>query len=166
MILVALTIGTSRAWVNHVVPSTFFRNVTPSRLITFRTASWHSRQSIYPSLGSNAYSTSSSLNAKPKRGSIVETYQTVSVSCAKCRQRLFRYKKKNGTKSNLIKCYIERIAEDSCKILQTQEESGIALEEYKDWICPNCQTEFARSATIKGLPALKLVGGKARMTKK
>jgi hypothetical protein len=171
MILVALTLGTSRAWVNHVVPSTFFWNVTRSRLITFRTAGWHSRkyylrQPIDPRLGSNDYSTSSSLNARPKRGSIVETYQTVSVSCAKCRQRLFRYKKKNGTKSNLIKCYIERIAEDSCKILQTQEESGIALQDYEDWMCPNCQTQFARSATIKGLPALKLVGGKARMTKK
>ena len=112
------------------------------------------------------FSSTIALNAKPKRGSVVETYQTVSVSCAKCNQRLFRYKKKNGTKSNLVKCYIERIAEDSCGVLQAQVDSGIAMEEYTDWKCPNCETTFARSATIKGLPALKLVGGKVRMTKK
>merc|ERR1719253_2359993 len=58
------------------------------------------------------------LLAKPqKAGSAVDNYQTVSVNCNKCRLRLFRYKKKNGTKSNLIKCYIERICEDSAGIL-------------------------------------------------
>mmetsp|Transcript_48568 Transcript_48568/g.117484 ORF Transcript_48568/g.117484 Transcript_48568/m.117484 type:complete len:189 (-) Transcript_48568:451-1017(-) len=114
------------------------------------------------------YSTSSlvSMNAKPKRGSIVDTYQTVSVNCSKCGQKLFRYKKKNGTKSNLVKCYVERIAEDSSGILEKQQESGISQQDYKDWSCPKCQTTFARSATVKGLPALKLVGGKIRMTKK
>ena len=112
------------------------------------------------------YSSSSSLTAKPKRGNIVDTYQTVSVNCSKCRERLFRYKKKNGTKSNLIKCYIERIAEDSFGVIQRQRDSGISHEDYIDWKCPNCQSQFARSATIKGMPALKLVGGKIRMTKK
>lgn len=114
----------------------------------------------------NYFHSSSSLTAKPKRGSIVDTYQTVSVNCSKCRERLFRYKKKNGTKSNLIKCYIERIAEDSCGVIQKQKDSGISQEDYIDWKCPSCQSQFARSATIKGLPALKLVGGKVRMTKK
>ena len=42
------------------------------------------------------------LLARPKSGSVVELYQTVSVNCNSCRNRLFRYKKKNGTKSNLI----------------------------------------------------------------
>jgi DNA-directed RNA polymerase subunit RPC12/RpoP len=106
------------------------------------------------------------LNAKPKRGNVVDTYQTVSINCTKCRQRLFRYKKKNGTKSNLIKCFVERIIEDSCGVLQKQEGSGIPQSEYTEWRCPNCESQFARSATIKGLPALKLVGGKVRMTKK
>ncbi|KAL7462295.1 hypothetical protein ACHAXS_002678 [Conticribra weissflogii] len=49
------------------------------------------------------------LFAAPKRGNVVNTYQTVSVNCSSCKHRLFRYKKKNGTKSNLIKCYVERI---------------------------------------------------------
>lgn len=115
----------------------------------------------------HCYSSSTTkLMAKPKRGNVIDSYQTVSVNCSKCQQRLFRYKKKNGTKSNLIKCYVERIAEDSCGVLQKQIESGITHENYIDWKCPNCESQFARSANIKGLPALKLVGGKVRMTKK
>jgi hypothetical protein len=101
-----------------------------------------------------------SLGAKPKQGNVVESYQTVSVNCAKCRERLFRYKKKNGTKSNLIKCFVERIAEDSANVLKDQGEDA------DTFTCPSCETQFARAAMIKGLPALKLVGGKTRMTKK
>lgn len=114
---------------------------------------------------------STSLLAKPKRGAIVDSYRTVSVICAnpKCQERLFRYKKKNGTKSNLIKCYVERISEDSAGVLSKAREDigedkelpmGYAFE------CPNCKTQFARSAQIHGLPALKMVGGKVKMTKK
>ena len=103
------------------------------------------------------------LPAKPKRGSIVDTYQTVSVNCAKCSERLFRYKKKNGTKSNLIKCYVERIAEDCAGILSNAPEDPAADYE---WKCPSCETQFARTAMIHGRPALKMVGGKIRMTKK
>jgi hypothetical protein len=98
--------------------------------------------------------------AKPKRGSVVDSYQTVSVNCAKCGERLFRYKKKNGTKSNLVKCFVERISEDCAGVLR---DHGTSADPYS---CPSCQTEFARSAIIRGLPALKLVGGKIRMTKK
>lgn len=106
-----------------------------------------------------------SLHAKPKQGSAVDSYQTVSVNCAKCQERLFRYKKKNGTKSNLVKCYIERIAEDSAGLLAQQETLGISAEEFS-WECPSCQTQFARPSLIHGRPALKMVGGKVRMTKK
>lgn len=107
----------------------------------------------------NSYSTTTStlLSAKPKRGTVVDSYQTVSVICANCQTRLFRYKKKNGTKSNLIKCYVERIVEDAYNILQQGND------EYQ---CPQCETNFARATVIRGLPALKLVGGKTRMTKK
>lgn len=113
------------------------------------------------------YTTSptTSLTAKPKSGSVVESYQTVGVNCSKCAQRLFRYKKKNGTKSNLVKCYVERIVEDSAGVLALQESSGLSPEEFS-WTCPGCQTQFARSAQIHGRPALKIVGGKVRMTKK
>lgn len=105
------------------------------------------------------------LPAQPKRGGIVESYQTVSVNCAKCGFRLFRYKKKNGTKSNLIKCFVERIAEDCGNILPAAGESiGDAAD--TEYACPSCNTPFARPTLIRGLPALKLVGGKTRMTKK
>jgi hypothetical protein len=115
-----------------------------------------------------------SLSAKPKRGSVVESYQTVSVNCSKCRERLFRYKKKNGTKSNLVKCFVERISEDSAGVLEkaSSEIADADGELPKDlpqdyiWECPKCRTQFARSAMIKGLPALKMVGGKIKMTKK
>lgn len=104
--------------------------------------------------------------AKPKRGHVVDSYQTVTVSCNKCRLKLFRYKKKNGTKSNLIKMYVERIADDTASVLRDQYGNKGTATEPCDLTCPNCQTRFARSTTIKGLPALKLVGGKVLMTKK
>ena len=105
--------------------------------------------------------------AKPKSGTIVDSYRTVSVNCSKCRTQLFRYKKKNGTKSNLVKCYIERIADDSVGLLKAynQNSESSTLEDYQGWNCPTCNTNFARGRTIHGRPALKLVGGKIRMTK-
>jgi hypothetical protein len=172
------------------------------------------------------------LLAKPKKaGSTVDSYQTVSVNCSKCQQQLFRYKKKNGTKSNLVKCYVERICEDSAGVLalaaskqQKQTVSSVSSStspdsdtnennttkkdrkrkrkqnptknlinsdngndkaattpEHKEpnvvtiptqldpeysWECPSCHTQFARSSLIHGRPALKMVGGKIRMTKK
>ena len=102
--------------------------------------------------------------AAPKKGTIVDTYQTVSVTCSKCRTRLFRYKKKNGTKSNLIKCYIERICDDPEGLLDQLEKNPNG-DSHK-WDCPNCQTSFARTSMIHGRPALKLIGGKVRMMKK
>ena len=121
------------------------------------------------------YSSSTSLEqAKPKSGNIVESYQTVSVNCAKCGTKLFRYKKKNGTKSNLVKLYIERITEDYHGLLLLTEAEDTKHDDNNqstrtidnNWECPNCQTSFARPAVIHGRPALKLVGGKTRMTKK
>ncbi len=114
------------------------------------------------------------LLAKPKSGSVVDSYQTVAVNCNSCRHRLFRYKKKNGTKSNLIKCYVERIVhsqeESDDSETDTLEQQLSKFEELSandhKWSCPKCGTNFARSALIHGRPALKLVGGKTRMTKK
>jgi hypothetical protein len=152
---------------------------------------------VVPRSNSSGYSTTISTaaaapttvlhHAKPiKQGSIVDNYQTVSVNCNKCGTRLFRYKKKNGTNSNLVKMYVERIRDDcqgilKKQLLQQQQQQGIIIGSGSDsdtkkavmtldptatWECPNCQTNFARSATIHGRPALKLVGGKVRMTKK
>lgn len=112
------------------------------------------------------FHSSTQTNAAPKRGSIVDSYQTVSVNCNSCRQRLFKYKKKNGTKSNLIKCYVERIVEANDESLQQDVDNFTNLHEDHRWCCPNCGVNFARCAMIRGLPALKLVGGKTRMTKK
>jgi len=100
------------------------------------------------------------LFAQPKRGNVVDSYATVTVQCSTCGERLFRYKKKNGTKSQLVKCFRERIVEDSAGVLNDQGP------ETATYVCPSCQTVFARSAIIRGLPALKLVGGKTRMTKR
>ncbi len=121
------------------------------------------------------HSSNIQLFAKPKSGSVVDSYQTVSVNCNSCRHRLFRYKKKNGTKSNLIKCYVQRIVHNQEKSgnseADTLEQQLSKFEELSanndhQWSCPKCGTKFARSALIHGRPALKLVGGKTRMTKK
>ena len=67
---------------------------------------------------------------------------------------------KNGTKSNLIKCYVERISEDCVDVVKNKKEDSL------DWICPTCETRFGKDALIHGRPAIKLVGGKTQMTKK
>ena len=81
-------------------------------------------------------------------------------------------------KSNLIKCYVERICEDSAGLLASraaQAEAGAegaadagagGADAGGEWQCPGCQATFARNALIHGRPALKLVGGKVRMAKK
>ncbi|TAP37137.1 hypothetical protein EYR97_06505 [Alteromonas sp. KUL42] len=69
--------------------------------------------------------------------------KTVQIFCAKCRCKLFKYRK--GGKGALVKCFIERLVED----YTTQEG-----------VCPSCQSQFARSAIIRGVPALKIIGGK------
>ena len=104
----------------------------------------------------SARATAARLLAVPSRK--FENFQTMSVVCTKCRRPLFRYKKKNGLKSNLVKCYVERITEDPHSILTTQE-GATELQ------CPNCGSTFARPALIHGRPALKMAGGKVRMTK-
>ena len=90
-------------------------------------------------------------------------YQTVSVACAKCDELLFRYKKKNGLKSNLVKCYIERIVDDPHDLLPGRDEWEAA--DGRELCCPACGSRFCRDARIHGRPALKMAGGKIRMRK-
>ena len=97
------------------------------------------------------------LAAPRKKG--IDQYQTVTVACSKCDTSLFKYKKKNGLKSNLIKCYVERIVKDEHDLLLLARESGEEMQ------CPKCGSNFARDALIHGRPALKMVGGKVRMRK-
>ena len=84
--------------------------------------------------------------AAPRRGAAVDSYQTVSVLCSKCSMRLFKYKKKNGLKSNLVKCYVERICEDSAGVLAVRAETGV--DDASEWLCPKCGSGFARTALI------------------
>ena len=81
----------------------------------------------------------------------------------RCNETLFRYKKKNGLKSNLVKCYVERIVADEHGLLEARErrQDGTMPELQ----CPSCGSNFARDALIHGRPALKMVGGKVRMRK-
>jgi len=71
--------------------------------------------------------------------------KTVDIYCANCRTKLFKYRK--GGKGALVKCFIERIVTDHT------EQQGV---------CPGCQQEFARATIIRGVPALKIIGGKVR----
>jgi hypothetical protein len=41
-----------------------------------------------------------------------DSYRTVHIECNKCNTLLFKYKKKNGTKSKLVKIYTSRIIFD------------------------------------------------------
>ncbi len=157
-----------------------FKHGSISQTTTAVTTTYHTHSSppnySYPHI-CRSYHTSTELNmGKPKSGNIVDSYQTVSVNCKKCKTRLFRYKKKNGTKSNLVKCYVERISEDCVGLIAEKKKKNDESNENEidnsvscgdeDWICPNCQTKFGRNSMIHGRPAIKLVGGKIQMTKK
>jgi len=72
--------------------------------------------------------------------------RTVIVSCTGCGAKLYRYRK--GGKGALVKCFRERIAQDFTVIPCT---------------CPECGTVFARETIIRGVPAYKIIGGKARL---
>ena len=72
--------------------------------------------------------------------------KSVVISCAKCKNKLLKYRK--GGTGSLVKCFIDRITKDYT------EQAGI---------CPQCQTEFARLTMIRGVPALKMIGGKVQV---
>ena len=69
--------------------------------------------------------------------------RTIAIHCAGCRTLLYRYHK--GGTGGLVKCFLERIAEDCT--------GG-------DMKCPQCGQEFARFATIQNRPAHKIIQGK------
>ncbi|MCJ8340112.1 MAG: hypothetical protein MJK10_16725 [Pseudomonadales bacterium] len=69
--------------------------------------------------------------------------KTVEIHCLKCRQALFKYRK--GGKGSLVKCFKERIVKD-----YTSDQLS----------CPSCGQIFARDCLIRGVPALKMIGGK------
>lgn len=70
--------------------------------------------------------------------------KTVDIFCAKCRGKLFKYRK--GGKGALVKCFKERIVTDYTNT---------------PCICPHCESEFARDTLVRGTPAFKIIGGKA-----
>ena len=69
--------------------------------------------------------------------------RTIGIHCLKCRTLLYRYRK--GGTGGLVKCYLDRIAED--------RTAG-------DLRCPECGQEFARFMMIRGKPAHKIIQGK------
>jgi hypothetical protein len=69
--------------------------------------------------------------------------RTISIHCARCTTLLYRYHKKG--RGSLVKCLVERIAED--------HTAG-------DLKCPRCGQEFARFRMMEGKPAHKIVQGK------
>ncbi|CAJ1376389.1 unnamed protein product [Effrenium voratum] len=100
--------------------------------------------------------------AAPRRGA-VESYAKVSVLCSRCGELLARYRKRNGTKSNLIKMYVERIAEDTHSILAMESQIP-ACGENKEIACPGCERSFCRGPRlVKGRPAWKIIAGRVRM---
>ena len=69
--------------------------------------------------------------------------RTINIHCMKCRTLLYRYHK--GGTGALVKCLVERIAEDRTR---------------GDLRCPECGQEFARARMIGGKPAHKIIQGK------
>ena len=69
--------------------------------------------------------------------------RTIAIHCMGCRTLLYKYRK--GGTGALVKCFVERIAEDRTR---------------GDLRCPTCGQEFARSRLISGKPAHKIIQGK------
>ena len=69
--------------------------------------------------------------------------RTISIHCAGCRTRLYKYKK--GGTGGLVKCFLERIVEDATD---------------GDGRCPDCGQQFAREGVIGGKPIHKIIQGK------
>lgn len=78
--------------------------------------------------------------SKPRKK---QPLRTVDITCAACRAPLFKYRK--GGKGALVKCFIERIAEDFTET---------------PCHCPGCGQQFARETMMRGTPAYKMIGGK------
>ena len=74
--------------------------------------------------------------------------RTISIYCAKCNTLLYKYHK--GGRGGLVKCIVDRIAEDRTE---------------GDMKCPKCRQEFARLIMIRNRPAHKIIQGKV-FTKK
>jgi len=69
--------------------------------------------------------------------------KSVTVYCNKCRHKLLQYKK--GGTGSLVKCFIERISKNYTETLG---------------VCANCESQFGRDSMIRGVPAIKIIGGK------
>ena len=69
--------------------------------------------------------------------------RTIRIYCSNCGCLLYKYRK--GGPGHLVKCFKDRVTED-------HTEDGLT--------CPDCGTQFAREAMIRGKPAYKIVQGK------
>ena len=69
--------------------------------------------------------------------------RTISIFCAKCKTLLYKYRK--GGRGGLVKCMVDRIAEDHTR---------------RDMKCPKCGQAFARFAMYGGQAAHKIIQGK------
>lgn len=69
--------------------------------------------------------------------------RTISIFCAKCKTLLYKYRK--GGRGGLVKCMVERIAEDHTR---------------GDMKCPKCRQAFARFRMYGRQAAHKIIQGK------
>jgi hypothetical protein len=94
-------------------------------------------------------------------------FRTVTVVCARCQITLFKYKKANGKKSNLVKLYIERVVQDPFNLLvptvEPPQTQLCDLSAKYRCTCPSCGTTFGRPARISGQDAVKIIGGRLAM---
>ncbi|CAE8609629.1 unnamed protein product [Polarella glacialis] len=101
--------------------------------------------------------------AAPRRGAAVDAYPKVKILCSGCGELLATYRKKNGTRSQLVKMYVERIAEDPHELLATTGRVSVCGEGLEP-SCPGCGTRFCRGPKlVNGRPAWGIISGKVRM---
>ena len=76
-----------------------------------------------------------------------DSYRTMHIACAKCNTLLFKYKKKNGTKSKLVKMYTARITFDPFNFVH--HPSPVATIKHSSSTSPTPAKELKQTSSSK-----------------
>lgn len=136
-----------------------FRVNTIKRLIQHKNVLFNQKCWSFPSLLARKCDTRCFGRLNPS-----DSYQSVQVMCSKCLTKLFKYKKKNGAKSRLIKLYLERIVDDPFHLVTQYDDCESANEaKLTELLCPKCGSPWGRPSMKAGNKIFKCIGGKLKI---
>lgn len=84
------------------------------------------------------------------------SYRTMHIACAKCNTLLFRYKKKNGTKSKLVKMYTSRITFDPYDFVRQSSPTTTASDESHSTASLTSTTTYSKYRHRDGIDSIAI----------